>query len=57
MASGPESPWFPGTAVYRQAADGTWDGALAKLADDLSREHMATPAASFGGLVTEGPRR
>lgn len=35
MQDGRESPWFPGSPVYRQASDGGWDGALAQLADAL----------------------
>lgn len=38
MASGGESPWFPGTGLYRQAAEGSWDSALARLATDLVAE-------------------
>ena len=37
MAEGSESPWFPGCGVYRQAADGDWDRALAALAADLAK--------------------
>jgi len=36
MAAGERSPWFPDFPVYRQAANGSWDAALARLADDLS---------------------
>lgn len=35
MTGGRESPWFPGSPVYRQALDGDWSSALALLADDL----------------------
>ncbi|PWB59280.1 MAG: hypothetical protein C3F16_12495 [Betaproteobacteria bacterium] len=35
MAEGDESPWFPGFRVYRESRDGTWDAALARLANDL----------------------
>ncbi len=35
MAAGDVSPWFPGSQVYRQGVDGSWDGALARLARDL----------------------
>jgi tetratricopeptide (TPR) repeat protein len=35
MAAGDGSPWFPGTGVYRQRADRSWDEALARLAADL----------------------
>ncbi|MCH7889623.1 MAG: tetratricopeptide repeat protein, partial [Proteobacteria bacterium] len=36
MAAGEESPWFPGTPLYRQTADGDWDRAFAVLARDLA---------------------
>ena len=36
MAVGDESPWFPGTPVYRQTADGVWDQAFAALQRDLA---------------------
>lgn len=32
MARGAESPWFPGSPVYRQASDGDWSHALSDLA-------------------------
>jgi tetratricopeptide (TPR) repeat protein len=35
MAGGDESPWFPGSRVYRQAAGGDWSAALACLSADL----------------------
>ncbi len=35
MAAG-DSPWFTDMRVYRQAAGGSWDEALARLADDLA---------------------
>lgn len=35
MTEGDESPWFPGFRVYRQSREGTWDAALARLANDL----------------------
>lgn len=35
MAEGAESPWFPATPLYRQAADGSWSAALADLRRDL----------------------
>ncbi len=38
MARGDESPWFPGCAVYRQAADGDWDGAFERLSRDLAAD-------------------
>ncbi len=36
MAEGDESPWFPGTRVYRQTTAGDWDPAFAALASDLA---------------------
>jgi tetratricopeptide (TPR) repeat protein len=39
MNEADESPWFPGSRVYRQAADGDWREALASLSRDvLSRQ-------------------
>ncbi|MCH8139159.1 MAG: tetratricopeptide repeat protein [Proteobacteria bacterium] len=38
MAEGDESPWFPGCAVYRQRADGDWDGAFERLSRDLAAD-------------------
>jgi hypothetical protein len=35
MGQGDESPWFPGSRVYRQAIDGGWQEALDTLARDL----------------------
>lgn len=35
MASGGESPWFPGTPVYRQDVERSWATALADLRRDL----------------------
>lgn len=35
MAEGRESPWSPGTRLYRQDIDGGWDDAFAELAQDL----------------------
>ncbi len=37
MAAGDESPWFPGSAVYRQGMDGDWGAALQALTKDLYR--------------------
>ncbi len=39
MAQGDESPWFPGTTVYRQDFAGDWTGALARLGADLIGHH------------------
>lgn len=36
MASGDQSPWFPGFALYRQTVAGDWEETLAGLAGDLS---------------------
>jgi hypothetical protein len=36
MADGEESPWFPGTRIYRQTAAGNWSTALTRLKEDLS---------------------
>lgn len=36
MASGDESPWFPGMKIYRQAVDGDWSAAFDRLARDLA---------------------
>lgn len=35
MASGKESPWFPGFGIYRQQMDGDWHEALTQLGCDL----------------------
>lgn len=35
MAGGDASPWFPGFAIYRQEAGGSWGAALARLAGDI----------------------
>ena len=37
MATGDESPWFPGSAVYRQGRDGDWGAAFGALDRDLNR--------------------
>jgi hypothetical protein len=36
MADGDESPWFPGTRIYRQTAAGDWACALTRLKKELS---------------------
>jgi len=36
MATGEESPWFPGTKVYRQTTGNDWGPALAALERDLT---------------------
>jgi hypothetical protein len=35
LAAGDASPWFPGSAIYRQTAAGDWTGALARLAAEV----------------------
>ncbi len=37
MAEGDESPWFPGSKVYRQGVDGDWGTAFRALIEDLGR--------------------
>lgn len=39
MASGDESPWFPGFALYRQTVAGDWEAVLADLTRDLADTH------------------
>jgi hypothetical protein len=34
--SGAASPWFPGTAIYRQSLQGNWSAALGALGRDLA---------------------
>ncbi len=36
MESGERSPWFPRATLYRQDAEGNWEGAMARLARDLT---------------------
>ena len=36
MAEGEESPWFPGTRVYRQTTNHDWNPAFAALERDLA---------------------
>ena len=38
-AKGDESPWFPGSTVYRQGMDGDWGPAFGALAGDLYRAY------------------
>ena len=35
MATGSQSPWFPGSTIYRQTTDGDWSTALEQLRNDL----------------------
>ncbi len=42
MADGAESPWFPGSPVYRQGADGDWTAAFDALGRDLSAAFPST---------------
>jgi hypothetical protein len=46
MATGDESPWFPGSTVYRQRVDGDWTGAFDALRKDLGR---AYGGRAYGG--------
>ena len=39
MERGAESPWFPGTTVYRQDVAGSWDNAFDQLRTDLAERH------------------
>ncbi|MCH7544093.1 MAG: hypothetical protein IIB65_10690, partial [Proteobacteria bacterium] len=39
MAAGDESPWFPGSKVYRQGLDGDWGPAFQALVKDLGRAY------------------
>jgi hypothetical protein len=38
MREGERSPWFPRMETYRQAADGSWDAALARMRAALERD-------------------
>jgi tetratricopeptide (TPR) repeat protein len=38
MASGPESPWFPGFPVYRQGEKGDWVQAMDGIVRDVARK-------------------
>jgi len=46
MLEPPESPWFPGSPLYREAPAGGWDDALGRLAADLAARYPA--AGAFG---------
>jgi hypothetical protein len=35
MASGPDSPWFPGFRLYRQGALSDWREAIAAVTADI----------------------
>ncbi len=39
---GRESPWFPGFTLYRQAREGSWNGALEALRTDLEALYKST---------------
>jgi len=41
MASGDESPWFPGFRIYRQSIDHAWDDALGRLAQDVAEKYQS----------------
>jgi tetratricopeptide (TPR) repeat protein len=38
MEQGDESPWFPGTRLYRRGTKHDWSNALARLADELAKD-------------------
>ena len=46
MDDGDESPWFPGTRVYRETRADGWGLALEDLAADLAAAWPAAGAAS-----------
>jgi hypothetical protein len=50
MAAGTVSPWFPRFTVYRQAHDGTWHQAIARLQGDLSRAAAGDPEVVADGV-------
>ncbi len=50
MAAGDESPWFPGFALYRQASDGSWHDAMARLRSDLLRVRTSSPIQGDAGM-------
>jgi len=39
MATGDDSPWFPGFRVYRQGPDGDWGAAVNRLREDLQSRY------------------
>ena len=43
LQTGRSSPWFPGTAIYRQSYQGDWSRALADLTRDLSSVDKQPP--------------
>ncbi|HLB16645.1 MAG TPA: tetratricopeptide repeat protein [Burkholderiales bacterium] len=43
MKAGDASPWFPGFRLYRQATDGGWEDALARLGQDLRERWSGEP--------------
>lgn len=45
MASGAESPWFPGSPLYRQCVDGDWTDALSQLSNALDHNETDTQVA------------
>lgn len=38
LASGDESPWFPGFRIYRQLRNQSWKEALTRLQDDWAAQ-------------------
>ena len=57
MARGVESPWFPGTTVYRQDTEGDWTGALARLGADLIGRHGAIQPRETTAPLARNPAR
>lgn len=56
LHEGDESPWFPGTRLYRQAPDKSWESALAGLARDLGARAADPESASGRPLLSSiGP--
>jgi tetratricopeptide (TPR) repeat protein len=38
-----DSPWYPNTRLFRQPADGDWDGAISRMAVELERTAQEKP--------------
>lgn len=48
MASSDESPWFPGTSLYRETHESGWDDAYKDLAAALAENNPAKPVEGPG---------
>ena len=57
MARGVESPWFPGTTVYRQDTEEDWIDALARLCADLSDRHGTIRPQETTAPLAQNPAR